>query len=440
VRRNVTSLGMVGALVAGGGRCDAQIDKIKSTPLTVRPHELATGTRTSKAGEYLLDSLKGYAVYVPEQCVGTRRCPLVVFPHPAAATSKYVVKWWRPVSDKYGMILLAPTAVKAGGGRPGQQAGADRLEPDSLDPYRHMEWGPDDQKNIDTALEQVLRKFAIDPDKIALIGYSGSGYVLRQFGRVSLDVFSRIIATSTGDCFSVGVDPQNKTTEFLLVSGSGGEFRHVLENAVALRREGHPLKEVMGFRGHGMEANDYDFLGHWLQESWTTPDPAARPAPSVVVGDSVPLLTTDIVAKMATFWTRFRQEPDSIRRTARLAHLREVVVPVAEERPSVVMTDMPALAATYPSVAADLEAAGLTAQQHEAYRVALLSANVGWWASADVKSLPGGVIGSLVSQAPPISIEATSVQGKNIEFMHRMYLGQDPQFLALAATHMWSTP
>jgi hypothetical protein len=41
------------------------------------------------------------------------------------------------------------------------------------------------------------------------------------------------------------------------------------------------------------------------------------------------------------------------------------------------MTDMAALAARYPTVAADLQAAGLTATQHDAYRVALISALVG---------------------------------------------------------------
>jgi hypothetical protein len=59
---------------------------------------------------------------------------------------------------------------------------------------------------------------------------------------------------------------------------------------------------------------------------------------------------------------------------ARRAHLREVVVPVGTERPSVVMMDLPALAAQYPSVAADLKQAGLTAQQHDALRVALVNA------------------------------------------------------------------
>jgi len=36
------------------------------------------------------------------------------------------------------------------------------------------------------------------------------------------------------------------------------------------------------------------------------------------------------------------------------------------------MTDMAALAAQYPSVAADLKNAGLTADEHDAYRMSLL--------------------------------------------------------------------
>src|SRR5881394_1430623 len=77
---------------------------------------------------------------------------------------------------------------------------------------------------------------------------------------------------------------------------------------------------------------------------------------------------------MTIFWQSFMQEPDSIVTTALRAHLREVLMPVGEAPPSIVMVDIAALAAQYPSVAADLKKAGLTAAQHEAYRVALASA------------------------------------------------------------------
>jgi hypothetical protein len=95
-----------------------------------------------------------------------------------------------------------------------------------------------------------------------------------------------------------------------------------------------------------------------------------------MVADPLPLLTVDVLTKMTAFWARFMQEPDSIRTTARRAYLRDVAVPLGEEQVSAAMVDMAALAAQYPSVAWALQVAGLTAQQHDTYRIALVSARL----------------------------------------------------------------
>jgi hypothetical protein len=325
---------------------------------------MATGTQNPKAGEYPLDSAPKVLVSVPPQCVGAHRCPLFVMLPGGGISAREMTDWLHPVADKYGMILLAPTNY---------------------------------EKNIiDAALKETLRRFAIDPDKIAIIGRCLSGVAGMSFGIDNLDVFSRI-ASISGGVLTSGMDPKNKTVEFLIDAGfleSDGNFK----GAQILRREGHPVKLIIGLRDHEHQIEDYDFLGRWLQESWAKPNPATRTAPSVVA-DPVPVLTTDVLTQMTTFWTNFLREPDSIRTTARRAHLREVIVPVGQERPSIWMVDMAALAAKYPSVAADLKTAGLTAQQHDAYRVALISAQV----SKSIGKEAG-------------TVEATSALAKNVEF------------------------
>jgi hypothetical protein len=274
--------------------------------------------------------------------------------------------WLRPVADKYGMILLATTKYRT--------------------------------RIIDAALKETLQRFAIDPDKIAIIGRCASGEDGMRFGIDNLDVFSRI-ASISGGIPTDGIDPKNKTAEFLL----DRSFHEVGDNFVAaqaLRRDGHPVKVVLGLRGHEHQMEDYDFVGHWLQESWAKPNPASRHTPTVIA-DPVPTLTTKMLTQMTTFWTSFSQEPGSIRVTARRAHLREVIVPVGQERPSVWITDMSALAAKYPSVAADLKKAGLTAKQHDAYRVALIS--------AQVSKMAGSYAGI---------VDTASVLAKNVEFFN----------------------
>src|SRR6185312_9518260 len=79
-----------------------------SKRLSIRPDEMATGTRTTKAGEYTLDSLPGYFVYVPKQAVGTRRVPLIVTLTGGGIDSRDVMDLEKPLADKYGMILFTP--------------------------------------------------------------------------------------------------------------------------------------------------------------------------------------------------------------------------------------------------------------------------------------------------------------------------------------------
>lgn len=373
VWRSFLYLGIVGILLTEG-KCVAQFsdDSMLEPGMSVRPREMATQTRTEQAGEFELESFRGSLVYVPQQCVGTRRCPLVVF---NVADTHEGQAWGPPVADKYGMIVLMPNRWLHQG-MTGQLIKGD----------------------LDAALTEILRKFAIDPDKIAIMGRCGTSGEGLYSGGNGGDVFSPIALISGSIPPLNTTHPPSKTTEFFVDAGfleSDGNF----QAARTLREAGYQVKLAMALRGHEHQVEDYDFLGRWLQESWAVPNPAARPTPSVVA-DPLPLLTTEALTQMTTFWTSFLQEPESIRTTARRAYLREALVPVGKERSSVWIVDMPGLAAKYPSVAAGLKKAGLTAQQHEAYRVALLSAIV----TQSVGDETG-------------TVEATSVLGKNIAFM-----------------------
>jgi hypothetical protein len=403
-------LGLVGVLVAVGGVAQplpAQNEPV-SQRLTVRPREMATGTRTERVGEQWLNSASGRApIYVPQQCVGTRRCPLVVF----IWGWKETMTWVRPMADKYGMILLSSN------GNP---------------------------QDLDAALKQVLQQFAIDPDKIAIMGTCATGQDPVTIGGDNFYVFSRIISLSGAPTSEQveQVDPPTPTTEFFFDAGVIESERY-FQITQAMRQKGYRVTQAFGFRQHGHTLESYDHVGQWLQETWALPDPATRPAPSVIA-DPLPELTIDVLTKMTAFWTRFVQEPESIRTTGRRAHLRAVSVPVGKERPMVMMTDMAALAAKYPSVAADLKAVGLTAQQHDAYRVAL--------ASAQVIGNSVGMIGNGIAIEDLIGpLDSASVMAKNVAFMkahpdefrtledvHNGYARDDNQLQVIA--NMWNMP
>ncbi len=364
--------------------------------LAIRPRDMATGTRTDRAGRYMLDTPNKDAVYVPQQCIGTQRCPLIVFLWPmTGVNAESIWQWLGPVADKYGMIILGPGVWSS-----------------QMDSTRN---------GSDVAMKHVLTTFAIDPDKIAMIGRCATGNVALGFGNMNMDVFSRI-GSFTADAGDPPVRSPEQTTEYYLSTAITENAGY--DGAQQLQRKGYRVKHVTNFRKHEHQVEDYDFMGRWLQESWSTPDLSARSVPYVFTRPA-PLLTIDAIGKLTAFWTRFMQEPESIQTAARRAYVREVVVPVgANEQTSLLMVEMPALAAKYPSVAKALQDAELTAQEHDAYRAALVSARI-------TENVSENFSTSLIGP-----VEKMSVLGQNVEFM----AAHPDELQALAATKMWDTP
>jgi dienelactone hydrolase len=391
-------LGLASVLVAAGAPQPLPAQDTTFRRLTVRPKQMATGTRTEKAGEQQLElpvTLRGqrtYApnIYVPQQCVGTRRCPLVVFVWPEWPEFK---RWVFPMADRYGMILLGPGSGYFRLTR--QRSAADSLANLEL-------------QHLDAAMKYVLANFAIDPDKIAIMGTCATGSAPTRIGGDNYEVFNRIISLSPGAPAIGDVDPPNPKVEYFLDAGfleSRGNFAA----AQKLREQGHRVTHAVGLRWHGHQLESYDHVGYWLQETWKASDPAARPA-AKVLSDPLPELTSDILTKMTTFWKDFVFQSDSIRMTARQALLREVVVPVGKDRPLVYLVDMAVLASKYPTVDAALKTAGLTPQQHDVYRTAIISAVV-------TKNI-----------GATEAVESTSPIAKNVAFMNE----HPDEFQALA--------
>lgn len=387
----LVSLSLTGAFFTG--ECVAQ-DRDPNTiidHLSIDPRVLATGTRTEKAGPQLMDgdvvedsTITGPRiprVYVPQQCVGTRRCPLLFNSQPS---EEFLI----PIAEKYGIIL-------------GVEFTEERFK-------------------------EILRKFAVDPEKIAIVGHSAGARNIMGLAAENLHIFSRVITLAGGiiTSWTSALDPSNTTTEFLVGEG-------LLEDvwsrdvAIDIRRRGHPAKRIVTLSGHEWHLDAYEFVGRWLHESWAKPDSTTRTVPAVVA-DPLPEVTMEVLTRMTTFWTSFQQEPESIRTIARREHLREVAVPVAgPDQLSTLMVDMAALAAQYPSVAADLAKAGLTAQQHEACRVALISAIV---------AAKGRGANAVAEEPDPL--DPNSVLTKNVAFM----MIHPRAFAALLATDIWRTP
>ena len=227
--------------------------------LHLHPSAMATGTRNSTPGtQRLEDALAGGSVYrhsfvyVPLQCVGTRRVPLVVFLHGAGMDGWSMIKWEniRALADSNGFILLAPSST--------------------LDTW---ELSKDDGRRIDAALRYVLRHYAIDPTRIAMAGASDGGRWALWVGLVNGDIFNRVLGFSAS---VVGA----ASDDFLVLSRHGHPSIFVQHGSIDqdfdahkvvqwLRQTGYTVTYATDSGAHAMTEERASAGFHWLAASWT---------------------------------------------------------------------------------------------------------------------------------------------------------------------------
>jgi predicted esterase len=125
--------------------------------------------------------------------------PLLVLLHGAGGEAKQAIGWLQTVADETGLILLAP-----------QSEGA------TWDVIMGG-YGPDVQR-IDDALSEAFRRFAVDPDRVAVGGFSdGASYAL-SLGVINGALFRRVLAFSPG--FVAATDAEDHP-QFYVSHGTG---------------------------------------------------------------------------------------------------------------------------------------------------------------------------------------------------------------------------
>src|SRR6185295_17264118 len=125
---------------------------------------------TQLSAQHGLQRLAGGAqLYVPDSLALDRPAPFILLLHGAGGKGENMIRRFREEADRRGIILLAPDSadrtwdvMAAMGDSPGRMPGYGR------DPAR-----------IDAALKEVFARYAIDPKKVAIAGFSdGAGYAL----------------------------------------------------------------------------------------------------------------------------------------------------------------------------------------------------------------------------------------------------------------------
>jgi len=147
--------------------------------LRARP-EQATGAAPVGLQPLMLGAARDSYLYVPATYRAERPAPLVLLLHGAGGHARQGLDLLRSLADAAGLLLLAPA---------------------SRDPTWDLlvgrRFGPD-LALIDRALEQTFSRYAVDPARLAIGGFSdGASYAL-SLGLTNGDLFTHVLAFSPG--------------------------------------------------------------------------------------------------------------------------------------------------------------------------------------------------------------------------------------------------
>lgn len=163
--------------------------------LLARPTPQSVGGAVSLGLQPLgLDAKRDALLYVPESYQASKPAPLVLMLHGAGGNAQGGLTPFLQLADAAGVILLAPSSC--------------------LQTWDVLfgQYGPD-VTFIDSALAATMSRYAIDPTRIAVEGFSdGASYAL-SIGITNGDLFTHVIAFSPG--FMAPASQQGKPRIFI---------------------------------------------------------------------------------------------------------------------------------------------------------------------------------------------------------------------------------
>ena len=179
----------------------------------------------------MLGAARESYLYVPVGYRTERSAPLVLLLHGAGGHARQGLELLRNLADATGIILLAPASRER-----------------TWDLLVGRRYGPD-ATMIDRALEQTFSRYAIDPARLAIGGFSdGASYAL-SLGITNGDLFTHVLAFSPG---------------FMAPAGRGGSPRVFVSHGTrdgVLPIERCSRKIVPQLEGAGYEVRYREFDG-----------------------------------------------------------------------------------------------------------------------------------------------------------------------------------
>lgn len=146
--------------------------------------------------------LRHYTVHVPPGYNGKTVLPVVVMLHGGGGTSAAAATetGWSAKADQEGFLAVFPNALARDPSKPGSFTCNPQLWNDGSDRFYPGQQAPDDVAFLNTMLDELLAKFAVDERRIFVTGFSNGASMTF---RVGAELVRRIaaIAPVAGACW-----------------------------------------------------------------------------------------------------------------------------------------------------------------------------------------------------------------------------------------------
>ncbi|HEV7252433.1 MAG TPA: alpha/beta hydrolase-fold protein [Mesorhizobium sp.] len=169
-------------------------------------------------------------LHVPASLDASRPVPLALSLHGAGGTAPHGLALLQAIADRHGFLLLAP----------------DSRRPDTWDVIRGG-YGPD-VAYINEALRFVFERFAVDPRRVAVGGFSDGGSYALCLGLMNGDLFGDVLAFSPG--FAAPARLEGRPRVFI----SHG----VHDTVLPIERCGRRLARELSGDGYDVDYREFD--------------------------------------------------------------------------------------------------------------------------------------------------------------------------------------
>ncbi|MGA2064700.1 MAG: PDZ domain-containing protein [Thermoguttaceae bacterium] len=204
----------------------------------------AAGATKSGAASIQVPEFKNEAwAYVPEGYSPAVPCGLVVWLHGAAVPKQdELLGQWKPLCDRYGLVLVAPKAAGESG------------------------WRPDETAFLEKLVRQVQASYAIDPARVVVGGRGPGGTLAYMAAFHSRDFFRAAVAIDAVAMFPPPEsDPEHRLALYVATAKKSPMAAAVAQSIVRLRAAKLPVTEKdLGDAPRDLNPAELAELARWI--------------------------------------------------------------------------------------------------------------------------------------------------------------------------------